>query len=191
MRGDDHHEAAFAVDVVKDLAPPDSGTVPHLTLRAFIFGGSNRGSTTSSGERAWGWGRRLNPTWARPAQSSRWDEDLYAGWPPRREPVRSDILLEVDNATRFTEAFHEPCEPGRPVGKRAARTRIVSAPNAGDRTVYLPARPATSSATEVRSEAWPAAYLPPPQLCRRPPRTCAAWGSPLTRWSPFPTGGSP
>ena len=26
MRGDDHHEAAFAVDVVKDLAPPASGT---------------------------------------------------------------------------------------------------------------------------------------------------------------------
>ena len=128
MRGDDHHEAAFAVDVVKDLAPPDSGTVPHLTLRAFIFGGSNRGSTTSSGERAWGWGRRLNPTWARPAQSSRWDEDLYAGWPPRREPVRSDILLEVDNATRFTEAFHEPCEPGRPVererhGRESSRRR--------------------------------------------------------------------
>ena len=24
MRGDDHHEAAFAVDLVKDLAPPDS-----------------------------------------------------------------------------------------------------------------------------------------------------------------------
>ena len=32
MRGDDHQEAAFAVDVVKDLAPPDSGTVPYLNL---------------------------------------------------------------------------------------------------------------------------------------------------------------
>ena len=32
MRGDDHHEAAFAVDVVKDLAQPDSGTVPYLTM---------------------------------------------------------------------------------------------------------------------------------------------------------------
>ena len=61
MRGDDHHEAAFAVDVVKDLAPPDSGTVPYLTMRAFIVGGSNRGSTTSSGERAWGWGAGLAP----------------------------------------------------------------------------------------------------------------------------------
>ena len=28
MRGDDHHEAAVAVDVVKDLAPPDRGTSP-------------------------------------------------------------------------------------------------------------------------------------------------------------------
>ena len=52
---------AFAVDVVKDLAPPDSGTVPYLTLRAFIVGGSNRGSTTSSGERAWGLGCRPRP----------------------------------------------------------------------------------------------------------------------------------
>ena len=61
MRGDDHHEAAFAVDVVKDLAPPDSGTVPYLTMRAFIVGGSNCGSTTSSGERAWDWGAGLAP----------------------------------------------------------------------------------------------------------------------------------
>ena len=61
MRGDDHHEAAFAVDVVKDLAPPDSGTVPYLKMRAFIVGGSNRGSTTSSGEGAWGWGAGLAP----------------------------------------------------------------------------------------------------------------------------------
>ena len=61
MRDDGHHEAAVAVDVVKDLAPPASGTVPYLTLRAFIFGGSNRGSATSSGERAWGAGAPASP----------------------------------------------------------------------------------------------------------------------------------
>ena len=61
MRGDDHHEAAIAVDMVKDLAPPDGRAVPYLTMRAFIVGGSNNGSTTSRGERAWGWGAGLAP----------------------------------------------------------------------------------------------------------------------------------
>ena len=49
MRGSDHHEAAIAVDMVKDLAPPDGRAVPYLTMRAFIVGGSNNGSTTSRG----------------------------------------------------------------------------------------------------------------------------------------------
>ena len=35
--------------------------VPYLTMRAFIVGGSNNGSTTSRGERAWGWGAGLAP----------------------------------------------------------------------------------------------------------------------------------
>ena len=61
MRGDDHHEAAIAVDVVKNLAPPDGRAVPYLTMRAFIVGGSNNGSTTSRGERAGGWGAVLAP----------------------------------------------------------------------------------------------------------------------------------
>ena len=42
-------------------APLDGRAVPYLTMRAFIVGGSNNGSTTSRGERAWGWGAGLAP----------------------------------------------------------------------------------------------------------------------------------
>ena len=42
MRGDDHHEAAIAVNVVKDLAPPDGTAVPYLTMRSFIVGGKQQ-----------------------------------------------------------------------------------------------------------------------------------------------------
>ncbi len=42
MRGERHTDFQLALDVVKDLAPPDRRTVPYLIMRGPVYYGSNR-----------------------------------------------------------------------------------------------------------------------------------------------------
>ena len=44
MRGGRHLDFQLALDVVKDLAPPDRRTVPYLVMRGPVYYGSNRGT---------------------------------------------------------------------------------------------------------------------------------------------------
>ena len=44
MRGGRHTDFQLALDVVKDLAPPDRRTVPYLIMRGPVYYGSNRGT---------------------------------------------------------------------------------------------------------------------------------------------------
>ena len=44
MRGGRHFDFQLALDVVKDLAPPDRRTVPYLVIRGPVYYGSNRGT---------------------------------------------------------------------------------------------------------------------------------------------------
>ena len=112
MRGDDHHEAAVAVDVVKGLAPPDGRAGPYLTMRAFIVGGSNNGSTTSRGERAWGLGR-----WSRAGTRVR---DRPFGRPAGGSTARRGFTGGGREST-ITRASIEPRPRGRP--RPSHRTR--------------------------------------------------------------------
>ena len=134
MRGDDHHEAAIAVDVVKDLAPPHGRAVPYLTMRAFIVGGQQQRVDDESRGTGLGLGR-----WSRGGARVR-DRPLVglpaglrrAGGPHRRFPERSgsrwswgsrgaDRESTTTSFIRRLEEF-DPCEPPRSASTPVAAT---------------------------------------------------------------------
>ena len=124
MRGDDHHEAAFAVNVVKGLAPPDSGTVPYVTMRA--VDDEQRRSSAGLGRRSRPGARvrdpRPCPDASRPCRAGQ-----FRG-PPRNRQGRIRV---ADQQRPRLPRLLRPGRRGsrRPVGRRNQEASDARHPN--------------------------------------------------------------
>ena len=143
MRGDDHHEAAFAVDVVKDLAPPEqrNGPLPddaglHRRRQQLWVDDEQRGAGVGTGApaspRSSGSGspsgppaggsssRRKSASASSRTSGSRWP------WGLRCDAVRySTPQSDLRRLAAALRARREPAQPGPPL------TRVVTVPDRG------------------------------------------------------------